>query len=121
MIPTTENIAIDIWRRLEPQLPGRGAACIRVRCTRLTDLYVDYFGEAAMIRLTRRYRFSASHRLHSPQLERGREPRTLREVQQSVRARAQLRAGGEVRGRWTRRRGRWWIRAALDRAGEGRR
>ena len=32
------------------------------------DLYVDYFGEPAVFRVTRRYQFAASHRLHAPQL-----------------------------------------------------
>jgi 6-pyruvoyltetrahydropterin/6-carboxytetrahydropterin synthase len=45
VVPTTENIARDIWQRLEPQLNvGRG----RLRAVRVyetPDLYVDYFGE----------------------------------------------------------------------------
>ena len=45
VIPTTENIAIDIWNRLRPHLNGpRGLLhCVRVYET--PDLYVDYFGE----------------------------------------------------------------------------
>jgi 6-pyruvoyltetrahydropterin/6-carboxytetrahydropterin synthase len=45
VVPTTENIARDIWRRLEGQLntPGRRLHSIRVYET--PDLYVDYFGE----------------------------------------------------------------------------
>ena len=47
VIPTTENIAIDIWNRLRP-LVNDGRA--RLHCVRLyetADLYVDYFGAAA--------------------------------------------------------------------------
>jgi 6-pyruvoyltetrahydropterin/6-carboxytetrahydropterin synthase len=46
VIPTPENIAIDIWRRVAPHLEGtRGRLCnVRVRET--ADLYVDYDGGA---------------------------------------------------------------------------
>jgi len=47
VVPTLENIAIEIWRRLVPQLSnGRG----RLRAVRLyetPDLWVDYRGEPA--------------------------------------------------------------------------
>jgi 6-pyruvoyltetrahydropterin/6-carboxytetrahydropterin synthase len=43
-IPTTENIAIAIWRRLEPKLDG--AKMHRVRVYETPDLFVDYYGEA---------------------------------------------------------------------------
>ena len=45
VVPTTENIAGDIWRRLEPHLSrdGRRLHCVRVYET--PDLYVDYCGE----------------------------------------------------------------------------
>lgn len=43
-IPTTENIAIAIWRRLEPKL--NGAKMHRVRVYETPDLFVDYYGEA---------------------------------------------------------------------------
>jgi 6-pyruvoyltetrahydropterin/6-carboxytetrahydropterin synthase len=42
-IPTTENIAIAIWRRLEPKL--NGAKMHRVRVYETPDLFVDYYGE----------------------------------------------------------------------------
>ena len=42
-IPTTENIAIAIWRRLEPRLTG--AKMHRVRVYETPDLFVDYYGE----------------------------------------------------------------------------
>jgi len=43
-IPTTENIAIAIWRRLEPKLEG--AKMHRVRVYETPDLFVDFYGEA---------------------------------------------------------------------------
>jgi 6-pyruvoyltetrahydropterin/6-carboxytetrahydropterin synthase len=43
-IPTTENIAIAIWRRLKPKLIG--AKMHRVRVYETPDLFVDYYGEA---------------------------------------------------------------------------
>lgn len=42
VIPTTENIAIEIWRRLEPRI-GAGRL-YRVRVYETADLYVDYYG-----------------------------------------------------------------------------
>src|SRR6266403_2150801 len=51
-IPTCENIATVIWRLLQPKIRrGSGAGCVEMK-----------------IHLTRRYRFAASHRLHSAQL-----------------------------------------------------
>jgi 6-pyruvoyltetrahydropterin/6-carboxytetrahydropterin synthase len=43
-IPTTENLAISIWRRLQPKL--RLATLHRVRVYETPDLFVDYYGEA---------------------------------------------------------------------------
>ena len=43
-IPTTENIAIAIWKRLEHQLAG--AKLHRIRVYEMTDLFADYYGEA---------------------------------------------------------------------------
>jgi len=42
-IPTTENIAVAIWRRLEGKLGG--ARLHRVRLYEAADLFVDYYGE----------------------------------------------------------------------------
>ena len=42
-IPTTENIAISVWQRLQPQL--RPAQLHRVRVYETPDLFVDYYGE----------------------------------------------------------------------------
>jgi len=44
VVPTVENVAIEIWRRLEPQFRGN----VRLKNVRLfetEDLYVDYAGE----------------------------------------------------------------------------
>ncbi|MGH9649126.1 MAG: 6-carboxytetrahydropterin synthase [Terriglobales bacterium] len=43
-IPTTENLAIAIWNRLEPRL--KRAQLDRVRVYESPDLFVDYYGEA---------------------------------------------------------------------------
>jgi 6-pyruvoyltetrahydropterin/6-carboxytetrahydropterin synthase len=42
-IPTTENIAISIWKRLEPQLEG--VSLHRVRVYETPDLFADFYGE----------------------------------------------------------------------------
>ena len=44
MVPTTENIAIAIWRRLEGKIPN--ARLHRVRVYEMADLFADYYGEA---------------------------------------------------------------------------
>lgn len=44
-VPTTENIARDIWRRLEPRLSDERRQLHAVRVYETNDLYVDYFGE----------------------------------------------------------------------------
>lgn len=44
-IPTTENIAISIWKRVEPKLNGMGAKVHRVRLYEAPDLFVDFYGE----------------------------------------------------------------------------
>lgn len=41
-IPTTENIAVEIWRRLESKLPSLH----RIRLYETEDLFVDYYGGA---------------------------------------------------------------------------
>jgi 6-pyruvoyltetrahydropterin/6-carboxytetrahydropterin synthase len=41
--PTTENIAIAVWKRLEGKI--RGAKLHRVRVYELPDLFADYYGE----------------------------------------------------------------------------
>lgn len=44
IVPTTENIAIEIWRRLEPQIHGAHVKLDNVRLYETADLYVDYGG-----------------------------------------------------------------------------
>src|SRR6516162_1611797 len=46
-VPTAENIARDIWRRLEPRLNVGPNKLHAVRVYETADLYVDYFGEPA--------------------------------------------------------------------------
>jgi len=47
IVPTAENIAIDVWQRLEPHLTTTGGRLHAVRVFETDDLYVDYFGDAA--------------------------------------------------------------------------
>ena len=47
VIPTPENIAIDIWSRLEPRFRSVRARLHGVRVYETPDLFVDYFGGAA--------------------------------------------------------------------------
>jgi 6-pyruvoyltetrahydropterin/6-carboxytetrahydropterin synthase len=42
-IPTTENVAIAVWNRLQPKL--RIAQLHKVRVYETPDLFVDYYGE----------------------------------------------------------------------------
>ena len=44
-IPTTENIAIAIWHRLEGKIPN--SKLHRVRVYEMPDLFADYYGEQA--------------------------------------------------------------------------
>ena len=46
MLPTTENIAIAIWKRLEEGIRAQGATLQRVRVYEMPDLFADYYGEA---------------------------------------------------------------------------
>ncbi len=46
VVPTVENIAIDIWRRLEPRFQDVRGKLHRVRVYETSDLYADYFGDA---------------------------------------------------------------------------
>jgi 6-pyruvoyltetrahydropterin/6-carboxytetrahydropterin synthase len=43
-VPTTENIAIAIWKRLDGKIPG--AKLYRVRVYEMPDLFADYMGGA---------------------------------------------------------------------------
>lgn len=43
MTPTTENIAIAVWRRLDGKIAG--AKLHRVRVYEMPDLFADYYGD----------------------------------------------------------------------------
>jgi len=43
--PTAENIAREVWRRLEPRLTFPNARLHSIRLYETDDLYVDYAGE----------------------------------------------------------------------------
>jgi 6-pyruvoyltetrahydropterin/6-carboxytetrahydropterin synthase len=45
IVPTVENIARDIWGRLEPKLCNHSRRLHSVRVYETPDLYVDYFGD----------------------------------------------------------------------------
>lgn len=45
VIPTTENLAIEIWRRLAPQFAGVPARLHSVRLYETEDTFVDYYGK----------------------------------------------------------------------------
>ena len=45
VVPTTENIAREIWRRLEPHLREPAGRLHAIRLYETPDLFVDYFGE----------------------------------------------------------------------------
>jgi len=42
IVPTAENVAAEIWKRLEPPLRGERAKLKNVRLYETEDLYVDY-------------------------------------------------------------------------------
>ena len=47
LIPTTENIAIASWKRLEPALSGAGGARLsKVRVYETPEIFAEYRGEA---------------------------------------------------------------------------
>ena len=46
-VPTTENIAVAIWRRLEPAVTSAGGARLdRVRVFETPEIFAEYRGEA---------------------------------------------------------------------------
>ena len=45
VIPTTENLVIEIWGRLAPQFAGTSARLHAVRLYETEDTFVDYFGK----------------------------------------------------------------------------
>jgi 6-pyruvoyltetrahydropterin/6-carboxytetrahydropterin synthase len=46
VVPTTENIALEIWKRLEPRIERAKVRLHNVRLYETADLFVDYGGEA---------------------------------------------------------------------------
>ena len=46
VVPTAENVAAEIWSRLEPSFNGSRARLQNVRLYETEDLYVDYSGDA---------------------------------------------------------------------------
>ena len=46
LIPTTENIAIAAWRRLEPAIAAGGARLNRVRIYETPEVFAEFRGEA---------------------------------------------------------------------------
>ncbi|HLJ45956.1 MAG TPA: 6-carboxytetrahydropterin synthase [Bryobacteraceae bacterium] len=47
VVPTPENVAVEIWNRLEPYFRGAKVRLHNVRLFETEDLYVDYGGDAA--------------------------------------------------------------------------
>ncbi len=47
VIPTVENVALELWRRLEGPLSGDGIRLHGIRLYETEDLFVDYYGEEA--------------------------------------------------------------------------
>jgi len=45
IVPTAENVAAEIWNRLEPHFRGGRASLHNVRLYETEDLYVDFGGE----------------------------------------------------------------------------
>ena len=45
VVPTAENVALDIWRRLEPHVTAGNRRLQSVRVYETPDLFVDYFGD----------------------------------------------------------------------------
>ena len=47
VIPTTENLASEVWKRLAPKIEGGGSRLHSIRLYETPDLYVDYSGPEA--------------------------------------------------------------------------
>jgi 6-pyruvoyltetrahydropterin/6-carboxytetrahydropterin synthase len=47
LVPTPENLAIEIWKRIEPHFRSGRSRLQGVRVYETEDLYVDYFGGKA--------------------------------------------------------------------------
>ncbi|WP_047980868.1 6-carboxytetrahydropterin synthase [Ornithinibacillus contaminans] len=64
-IPTTENIVMYLWDKVAPQLED--CTLHRLRLHENSYLFSEK-GEGKLVNLTRKYHFSAAHRLHSDKL-----------------------------------------------------
>ena len=67
-VPTTENIARDIWRRLEPHLNDETRRTARGPGVRDAGSVRGLFRRASRVPRNPAVRFAASHRLHSAEL-----------------------------------------------------
>jgi 6-pyruvoyltetrahydropterin/6-carboxytetrahydropterin synthase len=45
VVPTTENIVVEIWKRIDGQIGRPGVRLHNVRLYETADLFVDYGGE----------------------------------------------------------------------------
>ncbi len=45
-VPTTENIAMAAWKRLEPAIVAGGAKLVKVRVYETPEIFAEYRGEA---------------------------------------------------------------------------
>jgi 6-pyruvoyltetrahydropterin/6-carboxytetrahydropterin synthase len=45
VVPTAENLAIEVWRRVRPHVEAPRVHLHGVRVYETEDLYVEYFGE----------------------------------------------------------------------------
>lgn len=64
-LPTTENIVQVLWNLIAPHIPHT-IHLHKLRLYENADLYAEYTGETTSF--SRRYEFSAAHRLHAPAL-----------------------------------------------------
>jgi 6-pyruvoyltetrahydropterin/6-carboxytetrahydropterin synthase len=64
--PTTENLVRVLWGQIAPQLPAN-CRLDHLRLYEQADLWSDYAGQVEGT-FSRRYQFSAAHRLHTPAL-----------------------------------------------------
>lgn len=66
-LPTTENIAIFFWNKIEPILP-KAVKLKKITLRESEDLWVEYEGEGDKVNFFRSYEFSSAHRLNSEKL-----------------------------------------------------
>ena len=101
VVPTAENVAAEIWRRLEPHFEAGRARLNNVRLYETEDLYVDYAGargapsDASHAALPVRGIASAPF---GDRLTEEENRELVRQMQQPLWTRSRLRAGGDGRG-----------------------